>query len=90
MKYKKEDLQCYIVDVVEDVDEEMSPSESPLSPIEYIAVNFIDTIEEGQVKEVEYVRVKSKSETLSNSKSSVLVEIKAQKFKILEMKENHP
>lgn len=86
----KKDLQCYKVDVVEDVVKEVSPSESPLLPIEYILVSFIDTVEEGQVKEVEYVHVISKSETLSNSESSVRVAIKALKFKILEMKENPP
>lgn len=46
-KHNKENLQCYKVDVVEDVVEEVSPSESPLLLIKLIMVNSIDTIEEG-------------------------------------------
>lgn len=51
MKHKKENLQCYSVDVIKDVIEEVSQSESTLLHIEYIMVNSIDTIEEGQDKE---------------------------------------
>ncbi|XP_050920448.1 uncharacterized protein LOC127138087 [Lathyrus oleraceus] len=64
MKHKKENLQHYKVDVVENIVEEVSPSESHFLPIEYIMANSINMIEEIQDKEVkEYVHVISKSET---------------------------
>ena len=54
-------------------------------------INYFDTVEEGQDKEVkEYVHVISKSETLSNPKPSVLVSSKVKKFKIFYMKGNSP
>lgn len=49
-KYKKENPQWYEVDVVEDVVEEVSPSESPLLPIDSIMVNSIEMIEKRQDK----------------------------------------
>lgn len=69
------------MDVVEDVIEEVSPSESPLLPIEDIMGNSIDTIKEEKNKEFkEYVHVISKRETLITPESNVLVSTKVQKF----------
>lgn len=44
--HHNENHQCYRVDVVEYVVEEVSQSESPLLPIERVIMNSIDTIEE--------------------------------------------
>lgn len=46
-------LQCYRVDVVEEVVKEMSQSESSLLPIKRVIVNSTDTIKETQDRVVE-------------------------------------
>ena len=54
-------------------------------------VNYINTIEVGQDKEVKkYLYVISKSETFSMLEPRVLVATKAQKINIIEVKENPP
>lgn len=50
MHHHNEKSQCYYVDLVKYVVEEVSQNESPLLPIKWVIVNFIDTIEEGHDK----------------------------------------
>lgn len=44
-RHHNENPQCYQVDAVEDVGEEISLKESPLFPIEYVMVNSINVVE---------------------------------------------
>lgn len=85
--HHNENFQCYRVNIVEEV----SPSDSPFLPIEYVMVNYIDIVEKVHYKEVkEYVNFVSKSEALSNPRPRVLVSTEAQKSNIVEMKKLPP
>lgn len=52
MCHHNENPHCYRVDVVDDVGGGMSQKESPLLPIKYIMVNYIDTLAKGRDKQV--------------------------------------
>lgn len=48
MKHQNENLQCCIIDIVEETIEETSKGRSSLSPLDNFIVNSVEDIEEDQ------------------------------------------
>ncbi|PNX67980.1 hypothetical protein L195_g063771, partial [Trifolium pratense] len=53
MKHHDDEPQCYKVDVIEEVVEDVSVEETPSFPLERVIVNSIDDLEEEWDKEIE-------------------------------------
>ncbi|MCI31987.1 hypothetical protein A2U01_0053199, partial [Trifolium medium] len=53
MKRHDEDLECYRVDIVEEVVEDVFAEETPTPPLERVLVNSIDDLEKEWEREIE-------------------------------------